>query len=126
MSNKFKIRNLENEKRNLDKQIAKLKAEVRKDETYKHLTTVTEKRVSQIVSTENSTEKENIYTYDFYQQGDRVICIFSDDYTNIRGKGVATCCEEDTFNLSVGCIIAERRAVVNYYKEIEEIEVGRH
>lgn len=128
MSNKFKIRNLENEKRRIDKQIAKLKEEDLKSKELRefYISCVTEERSSIIKMDNVEKEVKQIFYYKFTREDNKVICELTDNFSKIKAIGVAICCEDDSFNVNVGCVIAERRAVVNYYRQVEIIETSRH
>lgn len=127
MKNKFKIRNLENEKRRIDKLIDKLR---REDEERaveeKFLGVITEERES-VIKTDRVTNTINqVFTYSFRRKGNTIECVLSDGTSTIKGVGVAKCHSEDLFNEGVGCTIAERRAIADYYKQIEKVEVRRY
>lgn len=127
MKNKFKIRNLENEKRRIDKLIDKLR---REDEERaveeKFLGVITEERES-VIKTDRVTKTINqVFTYSFRRKGNTIECVLSDGTSTIKGVGVAKCHSEDLFSERVGCTIAECRAIADYYKQIEKIEVRRY
>lgn len=127
MSNKFKIRNLENEKRRIDKQIEKLR---REDETkprgVEFIKFIEEERESKIIADNFERVLNTRYFYEFTREGNKITCKYSDAHSKIVGIGVSKCCEEDEFNLVTGCTIAERRAIADYFKQIELEEVKRY
>lgn len=122
MSNKFKIRNLENEKRRIDKLIAKLKREDEAKCDYKFIGTITEERQSVIRTSDMEQTVTQTFKYSFERRGNEIECTLTDGTSNIVGKGVSKCHSEDLFSEGVGCSLAERRAVVDYYKKIEREE----
>lgn len=123
MSNKFKIRNLENEKRRIEKLIDKLK---REDVKEQKLFTVLEERESKIHKVVVSNTFTQKFKYEYTRKGNeikcKVICIGSSK----EGVGVAKCHNEDDFNQHIGCAIAERRAVADYYNKLAEEEGRRY
>lgn len=128
MSNKFKIRSLENEKRRIDKLITKLKEEdLKKNKPEeKHIGRITEERSSTISSEGYERTVNQEFYYTFTRNGNKVTCELRDSFSKVIAKGVAICCEDDDFNETIGCVIAERRAMVDYYKQVEKIETSRH
>lgn len=127
MKNKFKIRNLENEKRRIDKLIDKLR---REDEERaveeKFLGVITEERESVIKADGISNKISQVFTYTFKRKGKTIECVLADGTSKIKGVGIAKCHSEDLFSEGVGCTIAERRAIADYYKQIEKVEVRRY
>lgn len=121
MKNKFKIRNLENEKRRIDKEIARLR-----NEEDKTIAVLTEERTSVIHAGDKSNTLTQKFTYTFKRKGNAIMCILADGQSFIIGRGIARCCDEDVFDQKIGCTIAERRAVADYYKQIEKAEVRRY
>lgn len=122
MSNKFKIRNLENEKRKIDKLIAKLKREDEVRTVYELIGVITEERQSIIRTGDNENTMTQTFKYFFERKGNVIECTLTDGISTIVGKGISRCHSEDLFSESVGCTLAERRAVVDYYSKLERIE----
>lgn len=128
MSNKFKIRNLENEKRRIDKRIAKLREEDLKRSEFKevHIGFITEERSSKIITEGFERIVNQNFYYTFTRKGNKIVCELTDSFSKIKAIGVAVCREDDDFNANVGCVIAERKAIANYYKQLELLEISRH
>lgn len=117
MSNKFKIRNLENEIRRIQKEIVRLKKE---DATGigKIVAVIKEQRKSDIISNGTTTTVDSTFKYIFKTQGNKVMCTLTDGVNAIYGEGISTCHEDDKFDLQTGCIIAERRAIADFYNKL--------
>lgn len=52
------------------------------------------------------------------KEGRVITCTLTSASENIKGIGIARCCEDDTFNLSKGMRLAEMRARQNLYAKI--------
>lgn len=123
MSNKFKIRNLENEKRRIDKLIKKLKEEETKE--YK-LFTIFEERECNVRKDYLEDTYTQMFTYEYTRKGNEIKCKLTCNGTSIEGVGIAKCHSDDNFNQHIGCSIAERRAVADFYVKIAKEESERH
>ena len=126
MSNKFKIRNLENEIRRIQKQIVKLKEEDKKPKQSRVIAVVTEERNSVIKSILTRQEVSQVFKYVFVQKGNTEHCTLTDGTSDVVGEGSATCHEDDVFVDGIGCSLAERRAVIDYYTKIERLETKEY
>jgi hypothetical protein len=62
-----------------------------------------------------NTQPEKLITYE--RKGRKVICTI--EIGDLKVRGVARCHEEDIFDLAEGCGLAELRAKVKFYQELE-------
>lgn len=123
MSNKFKIRNLENEKRRIDKLIKKLKEEETKE--YK-LFTIYEERECNVRRDNLEDNYTQMFIYEYTRKGKEIKCRVICKGSSIEGVGVARCHNDDDFNLHIGCSLAERRAIADFYIKLAKEESKRH
>lgn len=66
-------------------------------------------------------ESKIIELKQFARSGNKIICLIHDDKGKVVSKGVARCnTSYDTFDYSVGLQLAEVRAKINLYKNIEK------
>lgn len=123
MSNKFVIRNLENEKRRIEKLINKLKREDAREEK---LFTIVEERESRVSKGEVSDAFTQKFKYEYTRKGNEIKCKLVCIGSTIEGVGIAKCHNDDDFNQHIGCSLAERRAVADYYNKLAKEEGRRY
>lgn len=111
MKNKFKIRDLENRKRSIDKEIARLRGE--KDEPqYQCIGHSVETNLRTITMENFETTDEVHLNYSYYRKGNDVKCIIENHTKEglFTGEGIAKCHIDDEFNLTKGLRLAYLRA----------------
>lgn len=124
---KFKLRNLMNERRRIDKEIEKVKREMEKgkdktiyigiiDETLKGECSVEHRGGKQVM-----TGMEYNFRYIFTRRNREVACTLYCADTKITVQGKSICCDEDVFILEKGMKLAEARAKAEYYARLVEI-----
>lgn len=125
--NKFKLRHLRNEKKNIEKKLKNINKEIAKEENVEVLldgefTLARNMKVFEsngVKPMNNSIEcKITIVKY-----GDEIVCKLRGRNEYLNNKvfvGKANCAYDDCFDPSIGCLIAESRATQQIFKYIEE------
>lgn len=121
MNNKFKIRELENNKRTLDKQIEKLKLEDEMLHESELLYSLTENVFHKLNNTVIN-EEETMHLYEnnleLRRYEDTCIFIIKNKKLNIFVAGYATKHKDDEFDFDRGFRIAEYRARILFSEEL--------
>lgn len=124
---KFKLRNLMNEKRRIEKEIAKVEKMLQDKNNKKvHIGTVEECIESECTVNHRGGKQfvnglKYRLIYNFYRKGKEVICDLYCPNTGIVATGVAKCCDEDAFVLERGMKLAEKRALAEYHVKMVEV-----
>lgn len=117
---KFKLRNLENERRRLQKQIAKIDKQIDKVKNTKVISEgYLELIVKEKLNIGNRTTDEVRANVKYERFGNEITCTLSLtdkflDHETFVGKAI--CAEDDAFKEGVGICIAECRAIQKVYE----------
>lgn len=64
--------------------------------------------------------KKVVFDQTIFRDGRKITCILVEKGSGIRTEGVARCDLEDEFNESVGCDLAQLRAMIKFYQKLEK------
>ena len=124
---KFKLRNLMNEKRRLEKEIAKVEKMLQEKRNKKIHIGKIEEHIESECTVNHRAGKQFVnglkykFVYNFYRVGKEVMCDLYCPNTGVVATGIAKCCDEDIFVLERGMKLAEKRALAEYHIKMAEL-----